>query len=112
MLKWRCLPTRLNLSCCYYVQVRAIAKSAPKATASATSNLVHGVKGGQAVVLTGKRKMGSKGAGGASSKGDIMEQNEDGLEYSDEGEQEDLQQAMDSYSSATLGKVLIVKITI
>ncbi|XP_018494863.1 probable ATP-dependent RNA helicase DDX46 [Galendromus occidentalis] len=33
-----------------------------------------------------------------------MEQNQDGLEYSDEEEEEDLQQAMDSYSSATLGK--------
>ncbi|OQR70356.1 putative ATP-dependent RNA helicase DDX46-like [Tropilaelaps mercedesae] len=84
-------------------EVRAIAKATPK-PATATSGLVHGVKGGQAVVLGGKRKGGHKSAGG-SGKGDIMEQNEDGLEYSDEGEQEDLQQAMDSYSSATLGKI-------
>lgn len=85
-------------------QVRAINKSAPKSS-SANSNHIHAVKGGKAVVLKGKRRAGTKGA--ATSKGTIMEQNEDGLEYSDEGEQEDLQQAMDSYSSATLGKVRI-----
>lgn len=74
--------------------MKTIAKSATTATAVALASASN-------IAVTVSKRVRSKNG----SKGDIMEQNQDGLEYSDEGEEEDLQQAMDTYSSATLGKV-------
>ncbi|XP_028966897.1 probable ATP-dependent RNA helicase DDX46 [Galendromus occidentalis] len=75
-------------------QVRTIARSAPVKAVAAVPSASTTVKGS-----------GRKARGKAGAKGEVMEQNQDGLEYSDEGEEEDLQQAMDTYSSATLGKI-------